>query len=70
MIRDVSTSKEEIDLTLTIRQWLYGKDGTVHFANTVSRFELDEYGNLIHCEMKSDNGETYTIDWDILPVYE
>lgn len=33
-------------------------------------FELDEYGNLIHCEMKSDNGETYTIDWDILPVYE
>ena len=44
MIRDVSTSKEEIDLKLTIRQWLYGKDGTVHFANTISRFELDEYG--------------------------
>ena len=30
MIRDVSTSKEEIDLKLTIRQWLYGKDGTVY----------------------------------------
>ena len=44
MIRDVSTSKEEIDLKLTIRQWLNGKDGTVHFANSVSRFELDEYG--------------------------
>ena len=40
----VSSSKEESDLKLTIRQWLYGKDGTVHFANTISRFELDEYG--------------------------
>lgn len=33
---------------LDICQWLYGKDGTVHFANTISRFELDEqvYGDI------------------------